>query len=255
MNSARMALHAVRLLAARGSLTVTELARELAVAPSTAHRVLTNCVAAGFARQDHAGGPYRPGKAMHELTLSVTSPVTLREAGAAALADLRDRTGLTASLLVLEGRRARFVQSLEGTGPRRAAARLGRVLPAHCTSGGKAMLAFHPPGDLARRYPGRRLERLTDRSLTCWDDLLRELAQVRARGWAVSLGECDRAVTGLGAPILLGSGEPVAALALAASAAHVGTRAEIAPYVEPLLHAANTVQTQLRGGIPVHPSA
>src|SRR5690242_8014297 len=47
VNSAQMALRAVQLVAQRGSLTVTELAAELRVAKSTAHRVLANCVAAG----------------------------------------------------------------------------------------------------------------------------------------------------------------------------------------------------------------
>ncbi|GAB2998365.1 IclR family transcriptional regulator [Amycolatopsis acidiphila] len=247
MNSARMALHAVRLLASRGTLTVTELARELAVAPSTAHRVLTNCVAAGFARQEHGGGPYLPAKAMHEITLSITSAVTLRDAAGGQLAELRERTGLTTSMLVLEGRAARFVQSLEGFGPQRAGTRLGRVLPAHCTSGGKAMLAFCSPDDLGRRYPGHRLEGLTARSVVDWDCLVRELTRIRLRGWAANIGESDRAVTGIGAPVLLGSGEPAAAVTLAAAASHVGTRAEIEPFVEPLLHAANVIQTLLRG--------
>ncbi|WP_160148832.1 IclR family transcriptional regulator [Amycolatopsis alkalitolerans] len=255
MNSARMALHAVRLLASRGTLTVTELARELGVAPSTAHRVLANCVVSGFARQEHGGGPYLPAEAMHEITLSITSAVTLRDAAGVQLAELRERTGLTTSVMVLEGSGARFVQSLEGSGPRRATARLGRVLPAHCTSGGKAMLAFCSAGDLDRRFPGHRLAGVTGRSITDWECLLREFARIRLRGWAANIGESDRAVTGIGAPILLGSGEPAAAVTLAASASHVRTRAEIEPFLEPLLDAATTIQTLLRGSRTVRPSA
>lgn len=242
-----MALRAVQLLACRGSITVTELARELGVAPSTAHRVLANCVAAGFARQYHVGEPYLPGEVMLEMTLSVTSAVSLRDAGGSMLGELHKQTGLTTSLLVLEGRHARFVQSLEGCGPLRASSRLGRVTAAHCTAGGKAMLAFCAEDDLTRRYPGRRLDRLTERSIAEWDDLLRDLAQVRHRGWALSAGESDKAVTAIGAPILLGSGEPVAAVALAASSRYLRTRAEITPYLEPLLHATTRIQTELRG--------
>lgn len=75
MNSARMALHTVSLVGRRGSVTPSEVAAELGVARSTAHRVLGNCVAAGFVRQDVTGGPYLVGRAVHELALGATSAV------------------------------------------------------------------------------------------------------------------------------------------------------------------------------------
>jgi IclR family transcriptional regulator, acetate operon repressor len=247
VNSAQMALRAVQLVARRGSLTVSELAAELGVARSTAHRVLANCVATGFVRQDQVGGPYVVGKAVHELALGATSAVRLRDAGQPVLEDLRRDTGMTVSVLILEGRMARFVQSLEGTRAGRASSRLGRVLPAHCTSGGKAMLAFCTPEDLARRYPSRRLDRLTDLSVGDWDVLLRALDQVRARGWAANVGESDPAITGIGAPVLLGSGEPVAAITLAATADRLRTRPEIDAVLPHLLEAATRMQSALRG--------
>lgn len=54
MNSAQMALRAVQLIAQRGGVALTELASELQVPRSTAHRVLANCVAAGYVRQEHS---------------------------------------------------------------------------------------------------------------------------------------------------------------------------------------------------------
>jgi IclR family acetate operon transcriptional repressor len=247
VNSAQMALRAVQLVARRGSLTVSELAAELQVARSTAHRVLANCVATGFVRQDQVGGPYVIGKAIHELALGATSAVRLRDAGQAVLESLRREVRMTVSALVLEGRKARFVQSLEGAGPGRAASRLGRVLPAHCTSGGKAMLAFCSPEDLARRYPSRRLDRMTDRSLGDWDALLRALDVIRARGWATNVGESHPTITAIGAPVLLGSGDPVAAVTVAATADRLRTRAEIDSMLPPLLEAATRIQSSLRG--------
>ena len=245
-----MALRAVQLVAQRGSLTVTELAAELRVAKSTAHRVLANCVAAGFVRQDAVGGPYVTGAVVKEFALTATSGVRLRDAAQAALEDLRDASGMTASVLVLEGRTARFVQSLEGHGPGRAATRLGRALPAHCTSGGKAMLAFLPEAELNRRYPSRRLDGLTDRSITDWDVLQRALAVVRARCWAANLGETDPAVSGVGAPILLGNGDPVAAVCLAATSDRLHTRSELDAVVPTLLATATRIQSALRGAGP-----
>lgn len=252
MNSAQLALRAVQLVARRGSLTVTELAAELRIARSTAHRVLANCVATGYVRQDHVGGPYVIGTTVHELALGATSAVRLRDAAAPVLNELRDTLGLTTSVTILENRSARFVQSLEGAAPHRLNSRLGLVRPAHCVSGGKAMLAYCSEDDLAHRYPTRVLAGRTERSITDWDELMRHLDAVRARGWATNVGESDPGVNGLGAPILLGSGDPVAAINVASVAPRLCTRAEILEVVAPLVDAATRIQSALRGG-PVAP--
>src|ERR671914_756317 len=90
ISSAATALALVRLVARRGSVTVSEVGRELGVAVSTAHRLLATCVREGFVRQDHVGGPYLAGPALHELTLVVGSnAVSLRDAGAEVLAGVR----------------------------------------------------------------------------------------------------------------------------------------------------------------------
>jgi IclR family acetate operon transcriptional repressor len=96
ISSAAAVLALVRLVARRGAVTVTEVSRELDVAVSTAHRLLTTCAREGFVRQDHAGGPYRVGPALHELSL-----VTGSNAGAQVLIDLREEVGETVSLAIL----------------------------------------------------------------------------------------------------------------------------------------------------------
>ncbi|OLT03000.1 hypothetical protein BJF90_27175 [Pseudonocardia sp. CNS-004] len=170
ISSAAAVLALVRLIARRGSVTVTEVSRELDVAVSTAHRLLATCVREGFARQDHVGGPYTAGPTLHELTLVAGShAVPLRDAGAEVLAGLREELGETISLAILEGRHTRFVQSLEGPRSVRVSSRLGLLLPAHSTSGGKAMLAALAPSALRERYPSQHLEATTDRSIADWD--------------------------------------------------------------------------------------
>lgn len=248
MNSAQLALRAVQLVARRGSLTVTELASELRIARSTAHRVLANCVATGYVRQDHVGGPYVMGKAIHELALGATSAVSLRDAAAPVIAELRQELGFTTSVSILESRSTRFVQSLEGRPAHRVNSRLGRVRPAHCTSGGKAMLAFCSNDDLAHRYPSRALDRPTERSIGGWDELMRELDQIRSRGWAASVGESDPGINAVGAPVLLGSGEPAAAVSVASVAPRLATRSEILGVAGALVDAATRIQSALRGG-------
>jgi DNA-binding IclR family transcriptional regulator len=248
ISSAAAVLALVRLIARRGSVTVTEVSRELDVAVSTAHRLLATCVREGFARQDHGGGPYTAGPALHELTLVAGShAVTLRDAGAEVLADLRDDLGETVSLAILEGRHTRFVQSLEGRQSVRVSSRLGLLLPAHSTSGGKAMLAALTPAALRKRYPSQHLAGTTDRSITGWDALEGELARIRRRGWATNVGETDPSIAALGAAVLLGTGEPVAAVSVAAPMSRLGTATRLRALAPAVVAAASLIQQRMRG--------
>ncbi|MGE5136976.1 MAG: IclR family transcriptional regulator [Gemmatimonadota bacterium] len=245
LQSAEHALRVVLLVASRGSVTVTEVAAELSVGPSTAHRLLATCRHTGFVRQERPGGPYVIGPAVHELTLATTAAVTLRDAAGPVLQDLAAATGETVSLLVLEGRNVRFVESLEGSRPVRVASRVGVVLPAQDTSGGKAMLACLAGAELERRFPGRRLA--GDRPPP-WPELLAELDRIRRRGWATKFAEGDPGIGAVGAAVRSGTGEPRAAVVAAAPLARLGSLRQAAAAVTPVVDAAAAIGRRLRGG-------
>lgn len=218
MNSGQMALRAVQLVAQRGGVALAELASELQIPRSTAHRVLANCTAAGYVRQEHSGSRYVAGPALHEVALRMASVASVHDMVAPILSNLRAQLELTTSVGILEGRSVRFVASLEGGGTRPLASRLGRVVPAHSAAGGKVMLAFCSPTDLAHRYPGRSLARATNRTITHWGTLMCQLDTIRTRGWGTSIGESERGVNGLSAPIMTASGESVASVSVVAAA-------------------------------------
>ncbi|MGO1768939.1 MAG: IclR family transcriptional regulator domain-containing protein, partial [Microbacterium sp.] len=144
LQSAERTLKVVQLLVQRGALSLTEVARELDISPSMAHRLLATCCATGFARQDAPSGAYTAGPALQEISLGPSGAATLRETGAATLARVHKELGETVSVVVLEGRAVRFVETLEGDGLIRVAAPLGRTLAAHATAAGRALLACLP---------------------------------------------------------------------------------------------------------------
>src|SRR5690554_2475349 len=97
LRSVGNALRAILELAeADGPLAVTELARRLEVAPSTAYRLLATLVAHGFAVQVPALRQYRAGPALSRLgRKSLLDDVRLREAGRPVLERLAAQTGET----------------------------------------------------------------------------------------------------------------------------------------------------------------
>ena len=78
---------------------------------------------------------------------------------------LSERLRETVHVGMLDGAAVRFVAAVEGPTAVRVASRLGRTMPAHCTSTGKAMLAQLPLAELHQLLPEENLERITDRSI------------------------------------------------------------------------------------------
>jgi DNA-binding IclR family transcriptional regulator len=109
------------------------------------------------------------------------------------------------------------------------------------------MLAALSTEALRARYPSHHLAATTARSITDWDALQRELAQIRRRGWAVNLGETDPSVAALGAAVLLGTGEPVAAVCAAAPMSRLGTATRLRTLAPAVIAAASVIQQRMRG--------
>lgn len=245
LKSVDNALRLLDLVGHEKSIRVADAADALDVARSTAHRLLTALRERGFVVQDRPNGPYRPGPALHEIGLAAIGRIDIRRVARPVLQDLAEATQETVSLMLMEHRSVRFIDCVESPRPVRVADRTGLVLPAHCTAGGKAILAGLPPAELGRHYPDHQLEARTSASLTSWDGLLGELGTIRATGYATNFEEGETGISAVGTAIPNLHGTPLAAVALAVPASRlpdVGAAEALAPH---LAHARGKVTTLL----------
>jgi DNA-binding IclR family transcriptional regulator len=102
---------------------------------------------------------------------------------------------------MLDGANVHFVAAVEGPAAVRVASRLGRTMPAHCTSTGKVMLAQLPEGELRQLFPGDELERITAHSIGSRTELEAELSRIRERGYAINREESEDGVASVAVPI------------------------------------------------------
>jgi DNA-binding IclR family transcriptional regulator len=86
---------------------------------------------------------------------------------------------------------------------------LGRHVPLHATSSGKAFLAYLEPAERDGLL-GRRLERFTATTVTSRAALEAELAAARRDGYAVCVGELEESLYGASAAVLSEQGRPLA---------------------------------------------
>lgn len=228
VQSADHVLCLLRTLVERGSLRVTEAAEYLGVVPSTAHRLLATLCHQGFAVQERRGGMYLPGPAVSALSALRGDTVDLRSMARPVLERLREETQETVSLVVLDGAAVHYVESIDGPQSLRVASRLGLSRPAHCSSGGKALLALLGREELLARYPASRLTRRSPNSIATRKALEVALAEVRERGYATNFDEGDTGISGVGVAIPDHEGRPLAAIAVGAPIGRLTTHAQAA---------------------------
>jgi DNA-binding IclR family transcriptional regulator len=184
------------MLADRGQLRVMSVADELGVAPSTAHRLLTTLTQSGLAAQNE-DRCYVQGPAFVRLRLPASHPDALLAVVVPHLTKLSSATGETTHLMVLQDTSVRFIHSVEGPSALRVASRAGVSMPAHLTSGGKALLATFPDEAIRALY-GSGLPETSNGKIRTVDDLLGELAVVRKRGYAENPDQSEPGISALG---------------------------------------------------------
>ncbi|MEZ0384423.1 IclR family transcriptional regulator [Mycobacterium sp. pW045] len=201
IGSVDRALKLILLLGEQPRLRLTDAAEHLAVASSTAHRLLAMLQYRGFVRQDPVSKVYYPGPALMSVASSVFNRLDIEDAATPVLRRLSEHLRESVHIGMIEGARVRFIAAAEGPTAVRVASRLGRTMPAHCTSTGKALLARLSEADVARLYPDEELERVTAHSVGTRTELQRELSRIRQQGYAVNREGSEDGVASVAVPI------------------------------------------------------
>lgn len=238
------ALRLLWLIGERQSLRLTDASQYLGVASSTAHRVLAMLQYRGFVKQNPATRAYEAGPALDRIAFSVLRRLDIRERARPVLERLNAEVGETVHLGQLEGQKVHFIDSIESTRAVRVGSRLGRSMPAHCTSTGKAMLAQLSDTQLFALYPEEHLEQLTPQSIASREELVEALDEVRKRGYATSREESEEEVSSVAISLSAGP-TPLMALNVSVPTNRMTATAR-KKIVEKLRQAAEEINTLVR---------
>lgn len=194
-------------------LGVSELSRRLGMGKSSVHRVLQTLLDVGFVTKT-ADDRYRLGLRLYELGQLAVASLRLREVAHPFLERLRNESGETAHLAVLEGTDVVYLDRFESPRTLRLFSRVGHRGPSYSTSSGKVLLAYGP-AEVVDAVIAAGLKRSAPRTITQRSRLLRALDEVRAQGYAVSVEEREPGVSSVGAPVFGHHGGCVAAVSIA----------------------------------------
>ncbi|PZT71301.1 IclR family transcriptional regulator [Streptomyces sp. SW4] len=212
MQSVDRAIGVLEILALRGEAGVSEVAAEIDVHKSTAFRLLGALEARGLVEQAAERGKYRLGFGIVRLAGAVTGRLDLTQQGRVVCERLSEELGETVNIAVLQEHYAVNLCQVRGPGAVGAHNWVGRLTPPYATSSGKILLAHLPARHRAAALAASGMERLTPHTITSEEELERDLAEARKRGYAVTLEEFEIGLHALAAPIRSHNGEVVAAL-------------------------------------------
>jgi len=182
---------------------------------STTSRLVTSLVHVGMLRYDTMQRLYSPGLLVLELSRVVLNRFSFRELAHRELIALAAETGWQCYLAVADesdDRSLMYIDAVSTATPELS--EIGQRRPLHSTATGKVLLAFNgiPVDDW-------RLNGSTPSTHTDAEELGRELAEARTKGFAISLEEEQIDLCSAAAPIYDGEGRVLAALGVGTTAA------------------------------------
>lgn len=243
ISSVDHALRIATMLQLEGPLTVSQVAERLDVARSTAHRLLAMLVYRDFAVQTDQRA-YRAGPVLELAAHSQSTTSRLRSVALPHMAELVEVVGESANLIVRTGDTARFVASVECSHALRVGDREGMVFPAQRLTGGLVLLADLSREQVESLYAAERYaDRLDDRPDL--GRLHRELAKIRANGFALNEGRAERGVVAVGRPVRDADGDAVAGLSLSMPSVRYDRR-RLPSWVAAIGSAAGAIERDLR---------
>jgi DNA-binding IclR family transcriptional regulator len=203
--------------AAHTRQTLTEIAAAADLPLSTTHRLVAELVR-WQALTRGSDGCYEIGRRIWDLGALAAVSRELRATALPFMQDLCATTGENVHIAVLEGTMALFVDRISGKKAVPIVSRPAARLPLHTTGVGKVLLA-HASRDVQQQCL-RNLRRVTRHTIVEPQRLLRQLEQVRERGYATTSEEMTIGASSIAAPVSDATGKVVAALGLVTSSHH-----------------------------------
>ncbi len=222
---------------------VSTLARRLGIAKSTVHRLATTLVFEGMLEQNPDNGKYRLGIALFGLGALVRRRMDVSTEAKPYLFSLRETTGETVHLAILDRAEIMYVYNLESMQAIRMRSDIGIRKPATCTAEGLAMLAFQPSA-VIDDIVARGLKARTAKTNIDPQRFRAALAEVRERGYAVEDEESEAGMRSLAAPVRNGAGEVVAAVGVAGPVQRLPDEA-LASFAPHVLRTAEAISVRL----------
>lgn len=165
-------------------VSLSDVAERVGTDKSTAYRMLTTLVDAGYVVQDNASKQYSLSYKVVSLSRNLLAENEVFLLSRQMLERVKQATGESVHLCVLDGQQTVLVQKIKGSQLVAVDFQIGDRSPLHCTAIGKALLAFQDVRYLeeviAAGLPRMAVNTITDPAV-----FRQEMHCIRAQGYAI----------------------------------------------------------------------
>lgn len=237
-------------LARRHAATLSDLATDVDMPPSTVHRILATLQNHGFADFDTGHQVWAIGIGAFRVGSTYLARSNLIEASQKIMRALMEKTGETSNLGIADDGHIVFISQVETHNPIRAFFRSGTRSPMHSSGIGKAILANMPNREVAHIVSSYGQPEFTPHTRTTPEALFADLAEIARRGWAFDDQERHIGMRCIAAAIYNAQGETIAGLSVSGPSARftdetLGTTGAL------VREAADQVTLMIGGKIPI----
>lgn len=212
---AQAALRAIRLLKLftieRPEMSLAELSTAAGLNKTTTHRLLRALQSESLIDRNPATSAYSLGAGLMALGVQALASSDLRRRVRPILKTLARESGETATLEIPFEDSMLILDEVSGSHVLGSAGNIGTRWPMHATSTGKALIAFDEAG--AERL-ATNLKRLTPQTVVDVDALKPQIAEIRRRGYAVTVDELEDGFSAVATVIRGALGEVQGALSI-----------------------------------------
>ena len=184
---------------ADGPVRFNALQEATGLPKGTLHRLIQTLIDERYLKESEAG--YRLGARPFQLAHRVWDGFDLRGAAAPELERLARKHNEASRLAVLDNAQVLYIDQRDAHREVRIGSSVGQRAALHATALGKA-LAAHLDEGARRRLYSSDLAAITDATVTSADDLDRQLNMIKARGYAIAIGESHEELAAVAAPVL-----------------------------------------------------
>lgn len=205
-------------LASHGEMGVRELHADTGLSVTTVYRILSTLARLGYVRQVEEGGRYALTYKVLVLGNAVTRHHDVVQLVHPVLKELSAQVGETVHFAQWADTNIRYIDKVvPSSGVVVMGSYLGMELPLHSTAVGKAILAKLPE-EKAKELWARAEHRVyTPNTIVSWEELARQLDQVRADGVAYDDEEREVGISCVGICIVDAAGQPTWAVSISSA--------------------------------------
>lgn len=212
VKATKVTFEIVDFLRKRNGAGVSEIADHLEKPTSTIHDHLRTLETEEYLIKDDS--EYRIGARFLELGEQARSRMKVYHLARPEVDELATKTGNHSNIMIEEHGRGVFLYKAKGENAVRLDTHAGMRVYLQTTALGKSILAFRPLDEVETILDRHGLPQITENSITSRDQLLKELDQIRERGYAIDDEERVQGMRCVAAPITTNEGKAVAAISV-----------------------------------------